>query len=89
MTLTTIIVIVTIIDNKNDDGSCWLQDTSTGILVAQHHTKMGSCAVMRQNPHNACIALGHANGVVSMWSPNVTAPLVKMLSHKVSLLLYQ
>ena len=61
-----------------------LQDTSTGQLVAQTATKLGTCNVMRQNPWNACLALGHPNGVVTMWSPNVTVPLVRMLCHRVS-----
>ena len=60
-----------------------VQDTSTGELVAQLSTKLGSCDVLRQNPWNACLCLGHANGVVTMWSPNIGQPLVKMLSHKV------
>jgi len=38
------------------------QDTSTGQLVAQHRTQMGPCHVMRQNPYNAIIHLGHTNG---------------------------
>ena len=63
-------------------GLCDLQDTSTGEIVASMATKMGTCDVMRQNPWNACLGLGHPNGVVTMWSPNITAPLVRMLCHK-------
>ena len=58
---------------------------------------------MRQNPWNAVITLGHANGAAArwiltlysldldflfnagtatMWSPNMSAPLVKMLCHR-------
>lgn len=62
-----------------------LQDTSTGHLVAQHRTRLGDCDVMRQNPYNAVVSLGHANGTVSMWTPNVTTPVVKMLCHRASL----
>lgn len=40
------------------------QDTSTGTLVAQHRTKLGPCSVMRQNPWNAVMVLGHGNGTV-------------------------
>ena len=59
------------------------QDTSTGHLVAQHRTRLGDCDVMRHNPYNAVVSLGHANGTVSMWTPNVTTPVVKMLCHRV------
>jgi len=61
------------------------QDTSTGEIVASIATKMGTCDVMRQNPWNGCLGLGHPNGVVTMWSPNITAPLVRMLCHKACL----
>lgn len=62
------------------------QDTSTGHIVAQHKTKLGPCSVMRHNPHNAVECLGHARGVVTMWTPNITTPVVKMLCHQVPLM---
>jgi hypothetical protein len=37
---------------------------------------------MRQNPHNAVLCCGHANGTVTMWTPNITTPVVKMLCHR-------
>jgi U3 small nucleolar RNA-associated protein 7 len=41
---------------------------------------------MKQNPQNAIIGIGDQRGVVSMYSPNCTQPLVKILSHKSSVL---
>ena len=58
------------------------QDTSTGKLVMQMPTKQGTPTAFGQNPHNAIIHVGHQNGTVSLWSPNDTKPLVKMLTHK-------
>ncbi|GAA5886132.1 hypothetical protein JCM16303_000057 [Sporobolomyces ruberrimus] len=56
-------------------------DTSTGQLVAEHRTKLGSCNVMAQNAHNAFIHLGHQNGTVTLWSPSVSQAQVKLLAH--------
>jgi U3 small nucleolar RNA-associated protein 7 len=63
-------------------GALKYQDTTTGALVAEHKTKLGSCTCMQQNPHNAVMHLGHHNGVVTFWSPGVREPLVKMYCHK-------
>jgi U3 small nucleolar RNA-associated protein 7 len=62
----------------------WLkyQDTSTGELVSQHRTKLGPCHVMRQNPSNAVMHLGHTNGTVTLWSPSSPQYLAKLLCHK-------
>lgn len=37
---------------------------------------------MAQNPSNAILHLGHSNGTVTLWSPNMSDPLVKMLCHR-------
>lgn len=58
------------------------QDTSTGKLVMQTGTKQGTPTAFGQNPYNAIIHVGHQNGTVSLWSPNSTTPLVKMLPHR-------
>jgi U3 small nucleolar RNA-associated protein 7 len=58
------------------------QDTSTGELVATLKTRMGPCSVMRQNPSNAVLHLGHTNGTVTLWSPSSSQYLVKMQCHK-------
>ncbi|GLI58833.1 hypothetical protein VaNZ11_000597 [Volvox africanus] len=66
----------------NHDGVLRYQDTSTGQIVAQHKTLLGPCSVMRHNPHNGVILLGHARGCVTMWTPNMTTAAVKMLCHR-------
>ena len=57
------------------------QDTSTGQVVATHRTRQGACDVLRQNPWNGVLCLGHGNGTVTMWTPNITTPVVRMLCH--------
>lgn len=57
-------------------------DTSTGLPVSSHRTKLGACDVMAQNKYNAVIHCGHWNGVVTLWSPASSEYLVKMLCHK-------
>eukprot|EP00968_Pinguiococcus_pyrenoidosus_P008992 scaffold680_cov264-Pinguiococcus_pyrenoidosus.AAC.27 len=58
------------------------QDVSTGQLVAEWRTKLGPCDVMAQNPSTAVMHLGHGNGTVTLWSPTVSTPLVRMLVHR-------
>lgn len=57
-------------------------DTSTGQMVAEMPTKQGAPTAFRQNPYNAILHVGHQNGTVSLWSPNSTTPLVKLLPHR-------
>ena len=65
----------------NMGGCLRYQDTSTGDYVANIYTKMGGTNVLRQNPWNAVLNLGHKKGVVSMWAPNTSKPLVQMQCH--------
>lgn len=57
-------------------------DTSTGQMVIELPTRLGSPTSMTQNPHNAILHMGHQNGTVTLWSPNSTTPLVKLLAHR-------
>lgn len=40
---------------------------------------------MSQNPFNAVMGLGHSNGIVSMWTPNSSVPVIKVLAHSAPL----
>ncbi|TFK45254.1 BING4CT-domain-containing protein [Heliocybe sulcata] len=59
-------------------------DATNGQIVAVHQTtrhKLGTPISMTKNPHNAVIHLGHQNGVVSLWTPNLPHPAVRLLAH--------
>jgi U3 small nucleolar RNA-associated protein 7 len=56
-------------------------DTSTGQMLNEIPTKLGPPTAFCQNPHNAILLVGHQKGTVTMWSPNSTEPLVKLLPH--------
>ncbi|KAH7909100.1 BING4CT-domain-containing protein [Hygrophoropsis aurantiaca] len=64
-----------------NSGYLKYQDTSTGQLVVEHRTKLGACHTMAQNRHNAVIHLGHQNGVITLWTPNLPHPAVQLLAH--------
>jgi U3 small nucleolar RNA-associated protein 7 len=38
---------------------------------------------MAQNPWNAVLQLGHANGTVTCWTPNLSTPAMRLLAHRV------
>jgi len=61
-------------------GLSWL-DVSVGKMVTETWTKMGSLQVMCQNPATAVLVLGHSQGTVTMWTPNMKEPAAKMLVH--------
>lgn len=65
-------------------NSGWLKyyDTSVGKHVVEHRTRMGPCRVMRQNPYNGVLHLGHNNGCVTLWTPNMSSYAVKQLCHR-------
>ncbi|KZT34905.1 BING4CT-domain-containing protein [Sistotremastrum suecicum HHB10207 ss-3] len=67
--------------STGNTGFLKYQDTSTGQLVVEHRTKLGACNVMCQNTHNAVIHLGHQNGTVTLWTPNLSIPAVTLLAH--------
>merc|ERR1712225_8300 len=58
------------------------QDVSTGQMVIETPTKLGSPTALTQNPQNAILHMGHQNGTVTLWSPNSPTPLVKLLAHR-------
>ncbi|KAJ4369247.1 putative U3 small nucleolar RNA-associated protein 7 [Neocucurbitaria cava] len=56
-------------------------DVSTGQSLPTIFTKLGPPTALAQNPHNAILHVGHQKGLVTLWSPNSSTPLVKLLPH--------
>ena len=57
-------------------------DTSTGKEVASFATKLGRAKAFVQNAYNAVLCVGHSNGQLTMWTPNLDTPVVKMWCHR-------
>ncbi|EIW75857.1 BING4CT-domain-containing protein [Coniophora puteana RWD-64-598 SS2] len=64
-----------------NNSSLTYQDTSTGAIVATHRTKLGPTVSLGQNPHTGVLCLGHTNGQVTLWTPNLPHPAVQLLAH--------
>lgn len=72
--------------SAGDSGFLKYQDVSTGAVVAELPSRLGPCRAMCQNPWNAVIHTGHADGTATLWAPNIHKPLVKLLCHTSPLL---
>lgn len=66
--------------SAGNTGYLKFHDISTGTLISELRTKLGPTQAMKQNPWNAVMHLGHGNGTVSLWSPSMPTPLVKIQS---------
>lgn len=71
-----------LLSTVSGNGLLSYHDVTNGKQIATHRTKLGLCDTMAQNPWNAVINLGHANGIVSLWTPNMSEAVVKMQCHQ-------
>ncbi len=56
-------------------------DVSLGQIVAEHKMQGNTAVCMRQNPYNAVMCVGHSNGQLTMWTPNMSKPAIRMQCH--------
>lgn len=63
-------------------GYLTYQDTSTGQLISSHRTKLGASSTLCQNKHNAVLYVGHSNGTISLWTPNLSEAVVRVQAHR-------
>ncbi|ETW39421.1 hypothetical protein PFNF135_06201, partial [Plasmodium falciparum NF135/5.C10] len=62
-------------------GELVYQDISVGNIVTRKKTKRGPCSIMKQNKKDAIIYLGHKNGHVTLWSPNIDKSICDIFCH--------
>eukprot|EP00388_Colpodella_angusta_P017140 GDKJ01042450.1.p1 GENE.GDKJ01042450.1~~GDKJ01042450.1.p1 ORF type:complete len:586 (-),score=140.36 GDKJ01042450.1:67-1632(-) len=59
----------------------WL-DVSSGQVAADHNTRLGPPTALAQSANNAVMHVGHNNGQVTLWTPNMPTPVAKMFAHR-------
>ncbi|DBA04813.1 TPA: hypothetical protein N0F65_004450 [Lagenidium giganteum] len=64
------------------NGVLSYHDVTNGKQVSTHRTKQGMCDTMALNPWNAVVNLGHANGIVTLWTPNMAEAVIKLQCHQ-------
>ena len=50
--------------------------------MAAHRTGLGPCDTLAQNNHTAVLYLGHQNGRVTLWTPNLSHAAVTLQAHR-------
>ncbi|KAJ2759247.1 putative U3 small nucleolar RNA-associated protein 7, partial [Coemansia nantahalensis] len=63
-------------------GRVVYQDVTEGKVVGEHRSGVGPAHVLRVNPYNAVVHVGHGNGTVTLWAPQQSLPLAKLLCHR-------
>ncbi|KAL7418157.1 NUC141 domain-containing protein [Mrakia frigida] len=67
--------------STSQSGYLKYQDTSTGQLIKEQRTRLGGCNVLEVNGQSGIVHLGHQNGTMTLWSPNLATPHVRLLAH--------
>ncbi|CAH0515514.1 unnamed protein product [Peronospora belbahrii] len=71
-----------LLSTVSGNGLLSYHDVTEGKQVSTHRTKQGLCDTMALNPWNAVVNLGHASGIVTLWTPNMSEAVVKMQCHQ-------
>jgi U3 small nucleolar RNA-associated protein 7 len=65
----------------SENGIIRYLDTSTGQGVAKHFSGMGPCHSLRQNISTGVVHVGHGDGHVTLWTPSIAEPVMKLRAH--------
>lgn len=71
--------------SASENARLTYSDVTDGKTVAKFKTERGVPSCMCHNRHNGIVLLGHSNGVVSFWSPNIEKPAATVFTHPSSL----
>ncbi len=64
-----------------ENGILRYLDTSTGKQVSRIFSKLGPCSSFRHNPETGIVHAGHGDGSVSLWTPSMQEPVLRIKSH--------
>mmetsp|Transcript_2970 Transcript_2970/g.2688 ORF Transcript_2970/g.2688 Transcript_2970/m.2688 type:complete len:197 (+) Transcript_2970:327-917(+) len=67
--------------SANNHGFLKYLDISVGKPAAEHRFHFENVNDMKRNPWNGVICVGDARGIVSMWTPNINKPVVRLIAH--------
>lgn len=74
--------VIHILASINNSGKLRYQDVTMGEMVGNYRTGFGHTDVIQVSPYNGIVALGHSLGIISMWKPTSSAPLLKRPCHR-------
>lgn len=67
--------------SATENGRLNYTDVTDGKTIAQIRTGRGRPTAMAYNRHNGVVSLGHSNGIVSFWTPNMPEPAATVNAH--------
>ena len=70
-----------LLTHTDESNSLKYQDVSVGNILCEKRLK-APATCLRHNPWNAVVNVGDANGLVTMWTPNMEQPVVQLKAHR-------
>jgi U3 small nucleolar RNA-associated protein 7 len=64
-----------------ENGILRYLDPSLGKVMSQTFTKLGPCRAFRHNPDTGIVHAGHGDGSVSLWTPSIKEPVMRIKAH--------
>lgn len=72
-----------LLTSVGESGYLRYRDLTHGEFAAVHKIKKhGITRVIRHNPYNGVVNLGHSDGTITLWTPSMNKPVVDFFGHK-------